>query len=102
MDCLLWQGYIDPRGYGRRSVAGRRVPAHRAAYEQAYGAVPKGLVVDHRCRVRACVEPRHLEAVTNHRNLLRGASPPGRSCGTGSTRKTSALSCAAGRPASSA
>ena len=54
---------------------GRRVYAHRWAWEQVRGQIPKGLVVDHLCRVRWCCNPDHMELVTNRENILRGISP---------------------------
>lgn len=50
--------------------------AHRAAYEAAYGPIPKGLVIDHLCRNTECCNPEHLEAVTQRVNALRGTSRP--------------------------
>lgn len=46
--------------------------AHRYAYEHFIGPIPEGLQVDHLCRVRNCVNPDHLEAVTCRENVLRG------------------------------
>jgi hypothetical protein len=48
------------------------VTAHRYFYEQAYGPVPDGLVLDHLCRVRNCVRPDHMEAVSSTENRRRG------------------------------
>jgi hypothetical protein len=48
--------------------------AHRFVYEQLGGLIPPGLQLDHRCRLRACVNPAHLEPVTARENLLRGAT----------------------------
>jgi hypothetical protein len=49
-------------GYGAFKVGDRQVKAHRWAYEQAYGPIPKGLVVMHACDVKLCVRPGHLMA----------------------------------------
>ena len=71
--CWLWTGIIDkPGGYGRFTFWGRLRLAHRVAYEHWIGKIPMGLQIDHLCRVRNCVNPDHLEAVTQRENLMRG------------------------------
>lgn len=69
--CLVWTGTLNNEGYGHISVDGRVRLAHRIAYELAVGPIPEGLVLDHLCRTRACVEPTHLEAVTSRENVMR-------------------------------
>lgn len=72
-DCWRWTGTIDESGYGR--FAGGRYGslfAHRLAYFAYVGSVPDGLELDHLCRVRNCVNPSHLEAVTHAENMQRG------------------------------
>lgn len=72
--CEVWTGNRMVNGYGVLSLArGVTVLAHRWAYEHFVGPIPEGLVIDHLCRVRHCVNPDHLEAVTNEENLRRGA-----------------------------
>ena len=72
--CWLWTGYIQG-GYGMvKESGGRRVLAHRAVYEILTGKIPEGLQLDHLCRVRHCVNPGHLEPVTQKENILRGIS----------------------------
>lgn len=76
--CWLWLGFTDAGGYGRLSVGSKRdgtngtASAHRAAWELVNGPVPIGLVLDHLCRNRACINPSHLEPVTQRENTLRG------------------------------
>lgn len=70
--CWEWPGFIDYGGYGR--VGGTKY-AHRVIYEAAVGPIPPGLVIDHVCHNRKCVNPNHLEAVTQGVNALRSLSP---------------------------
>lgn len=74
--CWLWTSYINSRGYGYVPKNGTSRAAHRIAYELVIGPIPKGLEIDHLCRVRRCVRPDHLEAVTTKENILRGTCPP--------------------------
>lgn len=71
--CLVWRGALNPKGYGLFYVDNRNALAHRYAYENTNGSVPTGLELDHLCRVRACVNVDHLEAVTHAENMARGA-----------------------------
>jgi hypothetical protein len=70
--CLLWLGALNDSGYGRIKHRRRFRRAHIVAWEQTNGPVPSGLVLDHKCRVRCCVNPIHLEPVTQAENLRRG------------------------------
>lgn len=73
--CWLWKAYATTSGYGQISLRGRPRYAHRLAYELVVGPIPDGLQLDHLCRVRRCVNPAHLEPVSNRDNILRGISP---------------------------
>ena len=70
--CWLWTASKDGRGYGRFRFGGRTQYAHRIAYEWLVGPIPGGLGIDHLCRVHNCVNPAHLEPVTQRENILRG------------------------------
>jgi hypothetical protein len=72
-DCWQWIGSLMPNGYGRfKGEAKLPVLAHRWSYEYHVGPIPDGLVIDHLCRNRGCVNPWHMEPVTQKENLRRG------------------------------
>ena len=60
--CHLWVGATTPSGYGMFWWRGKRQPAHRFSYTRAHREIPEGLVVDHMCCNKACVNPDHLRA----------------------------------------
>jgi hypothetical protein len=66
--CWLWTGCKSPEGYANYY----NVKVHRLTFTAANGPIPTGLHIDHLCRVRHCVNPAHLEAVTCRENLRRG------------------------------
>lgn len=72
--CWLWEGYVNNKGYGRIGVGLDVKYVHRVAYEISNGPIPDGLQIDHLCKVRRCVNPKHLEPVTNRENNFRGES----------------------------
>ena len=74
-DCILASGSLDTHGYGRKKLNGKHMGAHRFAYIQKYGAIPKGMQIDHLCRNRACINTNHLEVVTPRENFIRSSSP---------------------------
>lgn len=76
--CWIWKRSKSKRGYGwsyigsRLGGTRRTVQAHRLSYMAFKGDIPVDLVIDHLCRVHACVNPEHLEAVTQLENVRRG------------------------------
>lgn len=69
--CILWARSCFSNGYGQFKCAGKNWKAHRFSYTAAMGVIPPGLTIDHLCRVRRCVNPLHLEAVTMEENWAR-------------------------------
>lgn len=93
--CWEWTGAIDKgTGYGRcnRETYGEQW-AHRATYVAMVGPIPDGLVIDHLCRNRRCVNPEHLEPVTTAENARR--SPL---MGVTYRRRSLATTCVHGHP----
>lgn len=84
--CIIWTGYRNPAGYGQvAGLPGEVLLAHRANYERVKGPIPPGMHLDHLCHTddlhcqgstmcphRACINPDHLEVVTNAENTARG------------------------------
>jgi len=74
--CWEWAGTLNPKGYGVLHLTAKRTDmAHRIAYRLWRGEIADGLTIDHLCRNRRCVNPFHLEVVTNRINVLRGVGP---------------------------
>lgn len=72
-DCWEWQGSRDRKGYGRVGLGGRAAGtglAHVASWVMAFGPVPEGMNVLHRCDNPPCVRPSHLFLGTVRDNAL--------------------------------
>jgi len=75
-NCWEWtKSKFSSTGYGRISVRVKSRCAHVISYKLFIGEIPKGLELDHLCRVRHCVNPAHLEPVTRKENMIRGKNP---------------------------
>lgn len=74
--CWIWLSYVDVHGYGVSSVPrrfhapGNKGYAHRLFYESMRAPIPPGMVLHHTCRVRCCVNPDHMQPMTNVENVL--------------------------------
>src|SRR6185503_10276768 len=80
--CWEWRGAQHGNGYGTFRLRGKKVFAHRFAYELCVGPIPVGKQIDHLCRNKSCVRPLsgddkngHIEPVTPRENTLRGTGP---------------------------
>ncbi len=69
--CWIWTGAQD-KGYGIVRIHPQNYKAHRISYTLLIGTIPEGLMLDHLCRNPSCVNPEHLEPVTNSINVMRG------------------------------
>lgn len=76
--CWLWTAGTDKDNYGVFRADHSNWRAHRLTYEDTFGPIPDGLVIDHLCRVHNCVNPYHTEPVTNGVNIMRGDTFPAR------------------------
>lgn len=75
--CWQWTASLSRDGYGWASLDDKTYQAHRLVYILLVGEPPAGLVLDHLCRNRACVNPAPLEPVTSRENLRQGNTPTG-------------------------
>lgn len=79
--CFIFIGVMGNHGYGKMKVGGKTGKwhlAHRLSYEAHVRQIPQGLVIDHLCRNKSCINPLHLEPVTIGENALRGDTIPAR------------------------
>ncbi len=107
--CHIWTGYVMPNGYGTLQGGRSRGPqlVHRVAYEVYIGPIPEGLHVDHvterGCTSKACVNPAHLEAVTQQENNRRQEaagrrSDPRKAAAVAAANRRARTHCRRGHP----
>lgn len=88
-DCWIWRGPMKSTGYGQinwgKTEDGKKIVryAHRVSYELSVGPIPTGLTLDHLCRNTVCVNPEHLEPVTQSENTRRGGNGRKTHCSRG-------------------
>jgi len=71
-ECIESKKNITTNGYSRIMVKGKKIQAHRWAWQLVNGPIPKGMVIDHICRNKKCVLPSHLRLVTQQENIMFG------------------------------
>ena len=81
--CWIWTAKKNDEGYGHVRYEGRTRLTHRVTYELLVGPVPDGLVLDHLCNTPPCVNPAHLEPVTQAENVRRAAPAQKTACANG-------------------
>lgn len=76
-ECWIWKGGINAAGYGYMYLIsmGGSMLAHRISYMANHGELKKGLVIDHICRTRSCVNPSHLRQVSVKINSTENVRP---------------------------
>jgi hypothetical protein len=67
--CWIWNGGCYTNDYGAFSIEGISHYAHRVSYEIHYGTIPFGSLVLHKCDVKRCVNPDHLELGDHSKNI---------------------------------
>jgi hypothetical protein len=70
--CWVWTGNVNSAGYGTVRIHGKTLFVHRVMFRLLGGHIPAGWTIDHLCRNKLCINPRHLEACTQRVNVLRG------------------------------
>ena len=69
-NCWNWRGHNKPKRYGQFMIKNRRYSAHRVIWSIVNGPIKKGMVLDHVCENKHCVNPKHLRQVTTAINMI--------------------------------
>lgn len=88
--CWEWTGNVRRDGYTKIMIDGRTTYAHRFAYQHFVGVIADGMVIDHRCKNRKCVNPEHLQLVTSSASNFASNGP--------AAQQASKVHCAQGHP----
>lgn len=67
--CVLFEGFVNPQGYGNVKVRGVAKLTHRVTWEEVNGPIPEGAYVLHSCDTPACVNPDHLFLGNQYANM---------------------------------
>lgn len=66
--CWIWQGLLAGE-YGKTTLEGKTMSAHRTSYMVFKGEVDSGLCVCHSCDNKLCINPEHLYLATSKENF---------------------------------
>jgi len=75
-DCWRWSGFINNYGYGEMIINGKSYRTHRISFSIFNGELIDGMVIDHICKNKSCINPDHLRQVTQKFNCLDNSSSP--------------------------
>lgn len=89
--CWLWTAAVQNKGYGRFFLYPKNRLAHRVSLWLHGIETPKGMFVDHMCKVPRCCRPEHLRVVTKKTNALENNLSP-------FARNAAATACPQGHP----
>jgi hypothetical protein len=82
-ECWIWKASKLESGYGLfTDEYGKTITAHRWSFQHFHGVIPQGLVIDHICRNPSCVNPKHLQAISQSDNIKRSLLVKARSART--------------------
>lgn len=84
--CWLWTAHLNETGYGgfqTRDPGFETRFAHRLSWLLEHGSIDPELTIDHLCRVRHCVNPKHMEQVPIGINARRGVQHGWTHCSRG-------------------
>ena len=80
--CKIWMGTLDKKGYGTLTFNSKPQFAHRLSYKIAFGDIPDGLCVLHKCDTPSCINPNHLFLGTQSENMIDKVKKGRGACGS--------------------
>jgi hypothetical protein len=69
--CWIWNRHVKTNGYAQILFNGREIMAHRVMYMLLIGEIPQDMQIDHLCRNKRCMNPNHMDVVTQQENMRR-------------------------------
>lgn len=84
--CWIWVGARSRHGYGSLRDGKRIIAAHRWIYEELVGSIDPDKEINHKCGLKPCVNPQHLEQITHTENIRLAVKPAKSHCKRGHLR----------------